>query len=210
VIVVGVDGCRAGWTVAIADRDEIVDVRVLPTFADVLALRPVAIAIDMPIGLLDTGPRACDVAARARLGPRRSSVFPAPTRPMLAVTSYDAALAIGGLSKQAYHLLPKIREVDALMTPDAQATIVEAHPELCFAHLIGHPCEAPKRTLPGRAERQVVVEFAMDRPPKGAAWDDVLDACALITTARRLVSGEIERLGDGARDARGLRCEIVL
>ena len=210
MIVLGVDGCRAGWAVAIANDDELLDIRVVPTFADVLALEPVAIAIDMPIGLPDTGARACDVAARRRLGPRRSSVFPAPLRPMLTATSYEAALAIGGLSKQAYHLLPKIREVDALMTPDAQATIVEAHPELCFAHLLGHPCEAPKRTLPGRAERQNVVELAMDRPPKGAAWDDVLDACALVITARRLVSGDIERLGDGARDARGLRCEIVV
>ena len=44
----------------------------------------------------------------------------------------------------------------------------------------------------------------------GAAWDDVLDACALVQTARRLAGGQVERLGDGARDARGLRCEIVL
>lgn len=43
-----------------------------------------------------------------------------------------------------------------------------------------------------------------------AAWDDVLDACALVTTARRLVTGDVEPLGDGATDERGLRCEIVL
>jgi predicted RNase H-like nuclease len=210
VIVAGVDGCRAGWAVALATLDEIVEVRVVPTFADVLALRPAAIAIDMPIGLADAGPRACDIEARRRLGPRRSSVFPAPLRPMLAANTYQEALAIGGLSKQAYYLLPKIREVDALITPRRQRTIVEAHPELCFARLVGHPCRAPKRTAEGRAERQMVVSLTIDRPPTGAAWDDVLDACALVETARRVLSGNVERLGDGTRDAEGLRCEIVL
>ena len=180
------------------------------TFADVLALRPAAIAIDMPIGLLDSGPRAADIEARRRLGARRSSVFPTPLRPMLAARSYDEAKTIAGLSKQAYHLIPKIREVDALMTPHRQRTIVEAHPELCFSQLLGHPCTAPKRTTEGRAERRAVVNLTIDRPPTGAAWDDVLDASALVYTARRLVRGEIERLGDGARDQRGLRCEIVL
>lgn len=186
------------------------DLRVVASFADVLALSPAAIALDMPIGLLDSGPRACDIEARRRLGPRRSSVFPTPLRPMLDATTYADALAIAGVSKQAYHLLPKIREVDALMTPGLQDTIVEAHPELAFAALLGHPCVAPKRTTEGRAERRSVVAVAIDRPPIGAAWDDVLDAGALVYTARRLVTGAVERLGDGARDRRGLRCEIVL
>jgi predicted RNase H-like nuclease len=211
VIVAGVDGCRGGWAVALASVDGgPFDVRVVPTFGDVLALQPTAIAIDIPIGLVDAGSRACDIEARRRLGPRRSSVFPAPLRPMLAADTYDAALAIGGLSKQAYHLLPKIREVDALMTSNAQETIVEAHPELCFARLLGRPCAAPKRTPAGRAERQMAVSLTIDRPPTGAAWDDVLDACALVETARRLVGDDVERLGDGTRDRRGLRCEIVL
>lgn len=210
MIVAGADGCRGGWAVAVADAESILDIRVVPTFADVLALRCDAVAVDMPIGLLDHGPRACDVEARRRLGPRRSSVFPTPLRPMLAATTYAEASAVAGLSKQAFHLLPKIREVDALMTPDLQHTIVEVHPELCFAALRGSPCQSPKRTAEGRAERRAAVTAPLDRPPRGAAWDDVLDACALVYTARRVVHAAVERLGDGARDARGLRCEIVL
>ena len=208
--VAGVDGCRGGWSVALADATAIVDVRVVPRFTDVLALGCDAFAVDMPIGLLETGPRACDVEARRRLGPRRSSVFPTPRRSMLSASTYADALAIGGLSKQAFHLLPKIREVDAAMTPRRQRTVVEVHPELCFARLLGGPCRAPKRTLEGRTERRSIIDLTLDRPPRGAAWDDVLDACALVETARRLAAGEVERLGDGARDARGLRCEIVL
>jgi len=208
--VAGVDGCRGGWAVALADDDAIVDLRIVPRFADVLELGCDTFAVDMPIGLPDRGPRACDIEARRLLGPRRSSVFPAPTRPMLEASSYADALAIAGLSKQAFNLLPKIREVDAVMTPLLQGTVVEVHPELCFSRLIGAPCRWPKRTADGRAERIAVVHPGIDRPPSGAAWDDVLDACALVATARRLVVGDVERLGDGSRDARGLRCEIVL
>lgn len=186
------------------------DIFVAPTFAEVVALDVDAIAVDMPIGLLDAGPRACDVEARRRLGPRRSSVFPTPLRGMLAARTYDEALAIAGLSKQAYNLLPKIREVDGVMTPSQQRRVGEAHPELGFARALGHPCENPKRTLEGRAERLAVLDLTLDRPPSGAAWDDVLDACILTLTARRLARGEVERLGDGARDRTGLRCEIVL
>jgi predicted RNase H-like nuclease len=209
-LVAGVDGCRGGWTVALADANSIIDVRVLPTFAEVVALGCAAVAVDMPIGLLDHGPRACDVEARQRLGPRRSSVFPTPLRAMLHATTYAEAQAVAGLSKQAYHLLPKIREVDAVMTLRRQRTIVEVHPELCFSRLLGAPCRAPKRTPEGRAERRAGLDLDLDHPPAGAAWDDVLDACVLVETARRLAGGQVERLGDGARDARGLRCEIVL
>jgi predicted RNase H-like nuclease len=183
---------------------------VTQTFAEVVALGVDAIAVDMPIGLLDAGPRSCDVEVRRRLGPRRSSVFPAPLRPMLAARTYADALAIAGLSKQAYHLIPKVREVDDVMTPARQRWIGEAHPELGFARLLGSPCVAPKRTPLGRAERRAVVEVPLDRPPRGAAWDDVLDACVLVHTARRIRSGAVERIGGGEIDARGLRCEIVL
>ena len=43
----------------------------------------------------------------------------------------------------------------------------------------------------------------------GAASDDVLDAAVLALTARRLRDGVAVRLGDGTRDARGLRMEVA-
>jgi len=193
------------------------------SFADVLALQPSAIAVDMPIGLPDAGVRACDVAARARLGVRRSSVFPSPIRPMLDATSYTDALAIGrridgrGLSRQAFNLIPKIRDLDRHMTARKQSWIGEAHPELCFALLIGRPCAASKKTSEGRAERlDAIVALHPDaaehitQSHPGAALDDVLDAYALTVTARRLHEGTVIRLGDGALDSRGLRQEVVL
>jgi predicted RNase H-like nuclease len=223
VLVAGVDGCRAGWAVALADARDgtVADVVVVPAFAEVVARlgRDVAmIAVDMPIGLPDAGPRACDVDARRLLGARRSTVFPAPPRPMLGCTDYQEALGLKhaidgiGLSKQAFHLLPKIAEVDAAITPLLQARVVESHPELAFRRLAGSPLDS-KHRQPGRAQRISVVQALIGALPiprlGGAAADDVLDALALTATARALVRGTAERLGDGARDARGLVMEIA-
>jgi predicted RNase H-like nuclease len=197
--------------------------RVVTSFADVLALEPAAIAVDMPIGLPQAGSRACDVLTRLRLGARRSSVFAAPIRPVLAATSYADALAISrsvdgrGLSRQAFNLVPRIRDLDAHITERTQSWIGEAHPELCFALLLGSPCRSAKRTPQGRSERLAAitrlypdVQDRLREPRPGARVDDVLDAYALTVTARRLAEGTAERIGDGARDARGLRQEVVL
>jgi predicted RNase H-like nuclease len=223
--VAGVDGCKAGWVVALVpDRDDgPTSLHVVESFGDVLALHPTAIAVDMPIGLPDAGRRACDIATRVRLGPRRSSVFPSPIRPMLEATSYEDALSIGrrvdgrGLSRQAFNLIPSIRDVDQHMTRRKQAWIGEAHPELCFSLLLGAPCAASKKTPEGRAERlDAITALYPDaaeriaKPHRGAALDDVLDAYALTVTARRLNEGTVVRLGDGARDSKGLRQEVIL
>src|SRR3954447_20737539 len=99
--VAGVDGCPSGWVVAMGS-----DVDVVPTFADVLAATrdAVCVAVDMPIGLPDAGARACDVAARVALGPRRSSVFPAPRRALLRCREWADAT---GVSRQTFNLLPR-------------------------------------------------------------------------------------------------------
>lgn len=221
MIVAGVDGCRAGWVVAL-DRDGTIDVSVVPRFAGVVALLDEGvdvIAVDMPIGLPDSGSRACDIEARCHLGPRRSSVFPAPPRPLLDATDYPSALATKrsldgrGLSKQSFHLLPKIAEVDAVLTPQRQPRVVESHPELAFARTAGSALTGSKHTPGGRVERrrlatQVLGDRAVNAVP-GAELHDVLDALMLIATARRLADGTAERLGDGSRDARGLVMEIA-
>ncbi len=200
----GVDGCRGGWAVASA-----AGVIAVPTFADVLDLADGGVVgVDMPIGLPDAGPRACDVAARRELGrPRGSSVFPAPPRAALGWRSWaDAA----GVSRQAYLLLAKIREVDELMSPALQSRVVEVHPELSFAAMAGGPMRHNKKTAEGRAER--LAALALAAPPKapGAAADDVLDALAVLWTAQRVERADERRLGDGAVDAKGLRMEIVV
>jgi predicted RNase H-like nuclease len=231
--VAGADGCRTGWVLAVhwpAGQPapgklegwlEIAVVAALDgVIEDVAAGRLAALAIDMPMGLPEAGPRACDVAVRRRLGPRRASVFPTPVRAALGAPSYAEALARSravdgrGLSRQAFNLLAKIAELDRVIRPELQDRIVEAHPEMAFARLAGRPCLQPKRTPDGRAERLGLLrqaglgDLTQVRLP-GAAPDDILDAAALTLTAARVRDGVAERLGEGARDARGLRMEVV-
>lgn len=192
--VAGVDGCRGGWVLATRDG-----VHVVRTFAEIVAERFELVLVDIPIGLLEEGPRACDVEARKLLGARRSSVFPAPPRRLLGARRYA-----GQCSKQLWNILYKIREVDRAMTPRLQRRIREAHPEVAFALLGGAPMRHSKKTREGLAERRALVGPV----PRlaGAAVDDVLDAFALLRSASRT---DRLVLGDGQRDSRGLRCEIV-
>jgi predicted RNase H-like nuclease len=232
----GVDGCRGGWVVLLAGfraseaAPVQLDWRVCARFDSVLALeeRPAAIAVDMPIGLLERaapGGRACDRAARGLLRwPRASSVFSPPARPALVNDGYVDAMARngGGMSKEAYNILPKIRELDALLAPQAQSRVFEAHPELAFAALAGHPMRHNKKTSAGRRERlrclRTVFGAAFRDPlrvrlelgTRAVALDDVIDAYVLADAARRIQTGRASRLPPGAPplDARGLRMEI--
>jgi predicted RNase H-like nuclease len=202
------------------------DVRVIPSLGEVVSAleygRLVSAAIDIPIGLTADGPRDCDREARRLLGPRRSSVFPAPVRPVLHATSYAEACAISrehcgkGVSKQLYNILGKIRESDHVMSPRLQAQLFEACPELSFALMHGGaPMRHTKRTQEGRDERVAALRVGLgvgvtplvERPPSGAARDDVFDALALAWTARRIAAGQGLRLG-GDLDGRGLRMEV--
>lgn len=80
--VAGVDGCRAGWVWFRVDLPSLVTSVEVADLPQRLRDRPeglVALAVDIPIGLLN-GTRACDTAARRLLGqPRGSSVFPKST-----------------------------------------------------------------------------------------------------------------------------------
>jgi predicted RNase H-like nuclease len=180
-----------------------------------------AAGIDIPIGLPEAGPRRCDVDARAMLGPRRSSVFPAPLRGLLVARAYDDAaarcrsLSGKGLSRQVFGILPKVREVDLLMTPRRQRSLVEVPPEVSFTVLSGEPMAHYKKTPAGRAQRLDALRGAfpdIDRHDRarisGVGADDVLDAFVTAWSARRYWARDHIRLG-GERDGRGLRMEII-
>lgn len=206
--VVGADGCRGGWLAVKLDSDGGGEINV---FADVAELwrtwgSAALILVDIPIGLPDAQNhvRQCDIDARIRIGPRRSSVFPPPCRESLDGTSYEDACQINretvgkGLNLPAYGILPKIREVDSFIrqNQEARARIREVHPELCFWAFNGRrPLTAPKRRNEGWQERlellrslddrtDGVVEAAAEEFPRSiVAWDDILDAMAAALTA---------------------------
>src|SRR5918911_328826 len=101
-IAVGADGTRGGWAAAVLYTDGTTRLQLFGDVAELAAFREEAgatVAIDIPIGLLDTvGFRTCDRQARALLGPRPSSVFAPPAR--------DPAAR--GLSAQAAGIAAKV------------------------------------------------------------------------------------------------------
>jgi predicted RNase H-like nuclease len=233
--VAGVDGCRGGWAVALREpKTGRVEVRRVARVQDVLgwAERPAVVGVDIPIGLLDEAVpsgRACDRLARALLGdPRGRSVFSAPARAVLEAETYEEAVALNrgssshgiGISRQCWGIVPKIAEVDRLMTPELQDRIIEVHPEVSFHAMNGErPLVAAKKRLQGVQERVALLERAWGADIRGIvaarrdpaiATDDLLDALAACWTAERVAKGQGERLpAEAVRDARGLRMEIV-
>ena len=78
--VAGVDGCRAGWVMVRRDAAGRFAAPLVVAALDDLPETDMVV-IDIPIGLPESGRRACDLEARALLGPRRSSVFTGVRRP---------------------------------------------------------------------------------------------------------------------------------
>jgi predicted RNase H-like nuclease len=193
---------------------------VVPGIADIAAFNPRRAMIDMPIGLPETGYRACDLAARRMLGRACSRVFLGARRPLLAhAGDYAAANAWAksdgkGLSIECFHILKKIAEVDTFITPDAQDRVQEAHPELVFQRMNGGEALSPKHRPEGLRQRRALLAAAgfdvLDRwiaslRGSGAGVDDLFDACALACAARA-PGGKV--LCPPEIDARGLRMEI--
>lgn len=237
--VAGVDGCRGGWLVVVRPLDDPGAARAFlaPTFRNVLAMTPSprVIAVDMPIGLPErsgVGGRAADVAARARLGGRQSAVFSVPARSAVAQDDYPAACRAAHaasdpprkVSKQIFHLFPKIREIDDLMTPDLQALVVECHPEASFWALNGgRALDLPKKVKSRPNPEGIAARCALLRTAgypdalfrdvnwraASAAVDDLVDAAAASWTAARIANRSARRFPDDPPlDSRGLRMEI--
>jgi len=213
----GVDGCPVGWIVALVRpaADE-VRIDVVPRFADVLSgASPAIVAVDIPIGLPERhghGGRAAENAVRPLLGARQSSVFSVPSRVAIEALDYAQACSIAfatsdpprRMSKQLFMIAPKIREVDAMLRANAalRATVFEVHPELAFWRLNSERALSEPKKVKGKCyepglalRRRLLVAAGLPSavvdgpPPRGAGPDDLLDALACATTARRLHAG---------------------
>ena len=120
------------------------------------------------------------------------------------------------LPKQSFGIMPKIAEVDSLVTPDRQSRVREVHPEVCFWALNdGRPMRWNKKTQEGSRERwdalrKVLPSLAPEPATlKGCALDDYIDALAAAWTAVCLARGSATRIPERpSLDAKGLRMEM--
>ena len=210
----GVDRCKGGWLTMVRDGTA-VEARLFDTFSDLMAAfgNSATIAVDIPIGLLDTSPRACEQLARKCIGARRSSVFSTPVREVVAIAEYSEAndrhreLTDKGISQQAFHILPPIREVDDVLRarPELRKRIYETHPEVAFwAANNKQALEHPKKTEAGLTLRRQLIKYRLGVDPfdsmrpqftKGrVADDDIVDALIALWVAERVCRAEASSL----------------
>lgn len=210
--VLGVDACPAGWVGVVLDPALRASVFVAADIVGLVALVreqhdvPV-VAIDIPIGLPDSGGRLADAEARRELVGKSSSVFSTPVRAALESATYaearEANLAATdgrtSVSAQAYALRAKVLQVDAWVRSDPGTRVLEVHPEVSFARMAGGPVLARKKDPDGvRARREALAAHGIVAPPwfagAGFGEDDLLDACAVAWTAVRYALGLSESL----------------
>ncbi len=222
--VAGIDGVGSVW-IAVVVEDGALHWQ-LGHASEVLALAHECdlVAIDIPIGFVDSGMRACEAEARVLLGAQSRSIFPTPPAAAMAVGRREgttrasreraqqaARLAGGqGISTQTWGLAAKILDVedaiDALPHP-AASRVVETHPETAFRIMSPGPGPvwANKKSAAGVARRMALLDVeaaAFDDPVlTKVPIDDALDALAAAWTAARLLRDDARVLGgsDAAR-----------
>ncbi|WP_432136678.1 MULTISPECIES: DUF429 domain-containing protein [unclassified Streptomyces] len=221
--VLGVDACGPqGWVGIGLTDGTYAGSLVAPRLATLVerAAEARVIAVDMPLGLVENGWRAADLAAKALLGARRHSVFLIAPAPAWQEADYVAAadrcqeLTGQRLTKQAWALAPKLLEARSCWSADDR--IHEVHPEVSFHALAGGaPLTFAKKTWRGQHVRRSLLAGAgielpdalgeADRVPV----DDVLDAAVAAWSARRIALGAAGRLPESPElDVSGRAVEI--
>lgn len=215
--VAGIDRWRGGWIVAELDKATLT-LWTTPHIAEACDRLSDhrAVAIDMPISLVEQGTREAEAQVRAALGASARSVFTSPTRSAAQAESQREATEINrahggpGISAQAFGLFASIRELrDALAGPTF-AHWWETHPETTFALMNDGQPLASKRTALGtgqrlaqlRAHLGLTERVLLDAPVK-VPTDDVLDAIAAAWSAERISTGTATVFGPVERDDEG-------
>jgi len=211
-MIAGVDGCHSGWVVAMAEGwpcCKSPDFLVCRDFQAILGATAgcQAIVVDMPTGLpAGNEHRKCDEDGRAKLGPAGATrLFYAPPRSTLAAhtpkefQSLHRAVTGKGAGLPVWGIVPKLREVDDVMTPALQDRVYEFHPALAWQHLAGAPL-ASKHKLNGLQQRIALLREcvpALDEITraraglrrKDASLNDLLDALVGLCVAQAIADG---------------------
>jgi predicted RNase H-like nuclease len=200
----GIDGCRGGWLFTTIDGEGKFDIHLFPKIKDAVTLieKSIEIAIDMPIGLINSPNeiRGIDIQIRKELGhPFSSSVFTVPCKQAVYADDFQDANSINkeilgkGISIQAWNICSKIKELDQFLIQHSmlKSKFKETHPELCFKNLKGESLNYKKKTSEGFKERlnllaakfpgieDVYKKARSQFRKKDVADDDVLDSMVL-------------------------------
>lgn len=222
MIAIGLDGFSRGWVAVTVDGDR----RTIDFPRDISWLatqRFDRAAIDIPLGMNDDGRRACDQLARAKLRPHGSRVFGGARRWLWQEFSDpDQANAEADrrgqskVSRQIWHLGPKIMQVDAFVRAHPALDIRETHPELVLLRLNADVPLRSKHEPEGLSRRIELLQqhgfaeldtwLTRSRIGQGAKRDDVLDACAAALAARDISAAVPD--GTPPRDPLGLPMQI--
>lgn len=212
----GVDWAGDGWLAVLFEDGSYCDYTFEETFEGLWEERslPATVLVDVPIGLPEDLASLSvreELDSRARKMTRRSSsVFPVPSREACRkayedtasyedVAEQNEADLEKGLNWQSYYIAAGIGEVDAYLhkKDDAEETLLESHPEVCFRALLDRRLEYNKNSAAGVGERLEALDKRLGQPGQtlakvtidlqgessGIAVDDVLDAIVLGVTA---------------------------
>lgn len=205
----GIDGYAKGWVIAVLHDRHIVwrtcAIHDLSSHLDDLDL----IGIDIPIHLITSGWRTCDIETKAAMGKAGSRVFMTPPKAVLElgfaapneeVQRLSIELTGKGVSRQAMALAERVLAVNALL-PDTR--LYEVFPELVFAALDGGVLVS-KKTAAGVGARIRALDpwlttlgtscaLLMKQCPIDVPVDDALDALAALAGALRISHGVANR-----------------
>lgn len=208
--IIGIDGCKRGWFSVWQNPDDSIQSSIFSTlnhlkdfFNDEAHL---IIGIDMPVVLSDFIPREADQLARKLLSKKASSVFTAPTPEMLEQPNYERASYFSkrlfgkSMSLQSWYLFPKIKDVQTIIH-DAHISLYEIHPELSFRAMNQEEVILEsKKSKEGFEIRSALLrrhfesfDFESIRnlyPRKDVMDNDILDAMAVLWSARRIKANE--------------------
>lgn len=222
ISVLGVDAWARGWVGVALHDGRFAAAHVGRALADVVCCVPDAeiVAVDIPLGLVESGWRAADTAAKAYLGARSSTVFMTPPRAALAEDTHARATARcrdltgSGFSIQAWGLKAKLLEANSLYE-SGHHPLREVHPEVSFTTMGLLPADGSKKTWRGQRGRlRVLRENGVELPDEvgqaGAVpTDDLVDAAAAAWSAHRIARGEGQSLPDPPqRNRRGQQIAI--
>jgi predicted RNase H-like nuclease len=228
--IAGITQCPGGWLVlpgrlagvTVAAEEAFVVKRLF----EVLDYRPSfeAAAVNAPMGLFDlpSGPfRPCEIEAREFVGwPRSVAIGGVPSRMAMAATSNEELQRLEPwMTRHDLRRMRWLREAERELQPFHARSFFSANPDVSFTQMNG---EEPLRTSPyhedGRTERLELIrqrlpgvdEVITRVPPDGAGLVHLLQAGALLFTARRAAGRAISRMPlDPTWDDEGMRMEIV-